>query len=203
MLANIIPSYLYIQYNDDDDLQAFVASYNQLAQGYLDWFNSINLPIYTGSLIVGSLLDWVAMGLYGLMRPTLQSGKSQVIGPYNTFAYNALVIDGFKIVGEIDYFLTTDDIFKRIITWSFYKGDGTQFNVRWLKRRLARFLNGTAGTDQGTDETYGISVSFGAGNAVTIDLTAVSSNPVTPILQDALQSGAIPLPFQYTYTITI
>ncbi len=202
-LTDIIPSYLYVQYNDDDNLQAFVAAYNTLAQQYLDWFNSINLPIYTSSSIAGSLLDWVAAGIYGLYRQTLQSGKSQILGPYNTNVFNSLPYNTQKTIGSINYFQTDDDTFKRIITWSFYKGDGFQFSIKWLKRRLQRFLNGVAGTDQGTDQTYPVSVSFAPGNNVTIDLTAASSNPVAAILQEGLQSGAIPLPFQYTYTITI
>ena len=41
----------------------------------------------------------------------------------------------------------TDDVFKRILTWHFYKGDGKNFSVRWLKRRIWRFLQGANGTD--------------------------------------------------------
>src|SRR5208282_1169742 len=34
-VTTIIPSYLYQQYQDDDDLLAFVQVYNALAQGYV------------------------------------------------------------------------------------------------------------------------------------------------------------------------
>ena len=39
-LAKAIPSYLYVQYNDDDDLQAFVQAYNELAQEIITWLNT-------------------------------------------------------------------------------------------------------------------------------------------------------------------
>jgi hypothetical protein len=67
-LPLVIPSYLYTWYQDDDDLQAFVATYNSMTQTYVNWFNQIGLPIYPGVLIVGSLLDWVAEGIYGYTR---------------------------------------------------------------------------------------------------------------------------------------
>ena len=135
-----IPSYLYTLYQDDDDLQAFVAEYNTLTQGYVDWFNQVDLPIYTGPLIVGYFLDWVSMGLYGYVRP---AG-------------------------------TMDDVLKRSLTWHFYKGDGRYFDVRWLKRRVMRFLEGVDGTDQGTASTYDVSVVFAAGYSVTIDAQRVN-----------------------------
>lgn len=70
MLSQTIPSYLYQEYSDDVDLQAFVSAYNQMTQQYVTWFNTIGLPIYTG--LSGPLLDWVCNGLYGYYRPTLQ-----------------------------------------------------------------------------------------------------------------------------------
>ena len=202
-VANIIPSYLYVEYNDDDTLQAFVDAQNTLQQEYLDWFNTINLPIYTGPLIVDDLLDWVAQGIYGLTRPTLKSGKSVDYGPYNTVTFNSLPFNTLKTVGAVSYLYVSDDIFKRIITWSFYKGDGFQFSIPWLKRRIQRFLNGTNGTDQGTDNTYPVSVTFGAGDTVTINISAASANPAAQILQEAVRRSAIPLPFQYTFTVVV
>ena len=84
MLDTLLPSYLYLQYQDDDNLQAFVDVYNSQAQEYLDWFYSISLPVYTSDTISGSLLDWVAQGLYGMPRPVLATGVNQNLGPYNT-----------------------------------------------------------------------------------------------------------------------
>jgi len=87
-LTTALPSYLYQQYTDDDDLQAFVLAYNTYAQEFVDWFNSINLPIYTQPQIFGALLDWVAAGIYGLARPVLSSGTFHSVGPYNTQYFN-------------------------------------------------------------------------------------------------------------------
>ena len=64
---------------------------------------------------------------------------------------------------------TTDDIFKRIITWHFFKGDGKYFTVAWLKRRIYRFLYGEDGTDA-VGATDQISVTFGTNNELTITL---------------------------------
>ncbi|WP_258329705.1 hypothetical protein [Klebsiella variicola] len=37
MLDDIIRSYMYTQYNDDDNLRAFFTAYNSMAQGIYDW----------------------------------------------------------------------------------------------------------------------------------------------------------------------
>jgi hypothetical protein len=162
-LSQTLPSYLYQEYADDDDLQAFVASYNQLAQQYVNWFANIGLPVYTGTNISGALLNWVAEGLYGFTRPALASGMNRNIGPYNTWAYNTIPFNKIKVVGPANVTVTSDDIFKRIITWNFYKGDGNTFNIRWLKRRIMRFLIGTNGTAPNIDQTYAVSVTYGPG----------------------------------------
>jgi hypothetical protein len=204
MLKEIIPSYLYQEYADDENLQGFIAAYNALAQEYADWFNQINLPCYTGPLISDTLLDWVASGLYGIQRPALTG--------------NALV---------------TDDQFKRIISWHFYKDDGKVFDVRWLKRRIMRFLTGISGTGQGINQTYQISVRFGGSGVVYINVytgvgyhrggAAFNSSAynviaydvmgiiirnyvdttLAPILKQAIDAGVLELPFQYSYIVSI
>ncbi len=169
-LAKTIPSYLYVQYNDDDALQAFVKAYNNLTQQFLDIFNGLNLPVYIKQS--GDLLDWVAAGLYGFpTRPTLVSGTLPIYGAYNTQAYNTAVYDSYVVGGALVYTPVTDDVFRRIITWHFYKGDGTNFSIDWLKRRIARFL--FAGPDcllPNIGPTPQISITFGPGNIVYINL---------------------------------
>jgi hypothetical protein len=160
-LTKTIPSYLYQQYQDDDALQAFVMAYNDYTQAFVDWFNALNLPDYTGDNITGALLDWVAQGLYGYARPLFQSGRFQTKGPIDTWAYDSLAFNDSKKVGTTQLFVTNDDIFKRCITWNFYKGDGDLFNVRWLKRRILRFILGSNGKDIPNDTQYRISVGFG------------------------------------------
>jgi hypothetical protein len=169
LLQDIIPSYLYQEYNDDDDLQAFVRAYNTYAQSFLDWFTTLDLPIYTKAPVEGALLDWVAKGLYGIARPALPAGGPSLIGPYNTDEYDDLEYNGFT-VSPGSGFDITDDIFRRIITWHFFKGDCKVFDVRWLKRRIMRFLLGTDGINFNVDTTYQVSVTFGPGNQVNINL---------------------------------
>ncbi len=170
-LTATLPSYLYQQYTDDDSLQAFVIAYNQLTQEYVDWFNSINLPCYTQPQIYGLLLDWVAGGIYGIKRPVLSSGRPLVVGPYNTSYYNqpGAAYNIVEHVGPLNVAVTSDDVFKRIITWHFYKGDGKYMDVRWLKRRIARFLFGANGTDF-EGNTYQISVLFGVDGELNITI---------------------------------
>ncbi len=145
-LQTTIPSYLYKEYDDDPDLQAFVFAYNQISQTYLDWFNTINLPIYTG--LTGLLLDWVAQGLYGIMRPILFSYNYVATGTFGRIQFGTYTYGNFEINENItNLALTNDDVFKRVITWHFYKGDGKNVSVPWLKKRVARFLYGVNGTD--------------------------------------------------------
>lgn len=167
-LTETIQSYLYEQYNDDEALQAFVEAFNSIAQEYVSWFANIGLPVYTGPEISGALLDWIALGLYGMARPSLSSGRNRDIGPLNTYRLNTLGLNTRRVVGPQNVTITTDDIFKRIMTWNFYKGDGNVFNVRWLKRRIMRFLDGVSGTAPNVDETYRISVTFGDAGLVSI-----------------------------------
>lgn len=201
-VQNVIRSYLYTQYADDDDLQAFVAAYNAMAQDYVTWFNALNLPIYTSATIVGPLLDWVAQGLYGMARPSLTEGSKRVTGPFNTLPLNSEPFNFSDIENAPDHVATSDDTFKRILTWAFYKGDGRQFNIRWLKRRIFRFLQGTAGTDVDASDTDSISVAL-SGSVVTITLSGGLINQEATLFAQAVTSGALELPFQFTYVVVI
>jgi hypothetical protein len=199
-LQNIPPSYLYSEYTDDDDLQAFVAAYNGYAQSYLNTFNGLNLPIYTASNISGPLLDWVGQGIYGYPRPSLPGISASVVGPFNTVEFDQnLALNALKTTSGTSY-TTTDDIYKRLLTWHFYKGDGKYFNIRWLKRRIMRFLIGANGTAPNIDQTYQVNVTFAAGNVVNI---TIPTYPVAPLLATAISSGAAELPFQYTFNVTV
>lgn len=232
-LQQTIKSYLYQQYQGDDDLQAFVDAYNAITQYYVDWCNTINLPVYTNPQVAGAVLDWVGQGLYGIARPTLASGIVTASGVLNSFVCNSIPLNSSVIVTPAAAAPATDDVYKRIITWHFYKGDGKVFNLRWLKRRVARFLNGYDGTDQGTDQTYRISVSFGVSPQVDINIltghrTITSSSapntfapnttplngvtstyvayppiPMAATFKKAMDSGLLELPFQFTYVVTV
>jgi hypothetical protein len=177
-----LKSYLYQQYSDDDDLQAFVSAFNEMQTQYYEWFAHLNPADYTQAHIQGALLDWVALGLYGMARPWLPVGHGSTIGPLNTYAMNTWILNRFAILPPAEFFLTDDDIFKRVLTWHLYKADGDVFNIRWLKRRIERFLTGTDGTGGEThavdpwlapDQTYEVSVTFGVGNIVNINFQTI------------------------------
>ena len=232
-IKSILPAYLYEEYADDEDLQAFFAAYNSMAQVYLDWFNTTPLAVYTDPNISGLLLDWVAEGLYGQERPALPNGNTRNVGPFNTLGFNVGQFDEYEIIGPQTLFVTTDDVFKRIITWNFYKGDGLYFDVAWLKRRVMRFLLGINGTAPAIDNTYQVSVTFGVDNAITIrilnGLRTVTGGSLfdggafdsfgfnqintrfqqfaplamAPIFKSAMDTGVLNRPFQYTYTVVI
>ena len=197
-LTVIPPAYLYQEFADDGDLQAFVAAYTTLTQQYLDTLNQLNLPIYTG--LSGPLLDWVGAGVYGLPRPTIPGTAPSVSGLIDTYGPDSNVPLNTQTVTSGTTFVTTDDVYKRILTWHFYKGDGKTFNIKWLKKRVLRFLTGQNGTDPGISSTYPVSVTFGSGYAVTI---TVPNYPLAQYLQAGIQSGVLETPFQYAFTVVI
>lgn len=160
MLEEIIKSYLYTQYNDDDDIQAFVSAYNAMAQNIYSWMVKANLPIFVGGYNAGDQLKWIARGIYGVKQPVLVSGKQTIYGPYNAMMFNQLPFNGRRVVDQSEQVVVSDDLFKRIMTWNFYKGDGYYFTIPWLKRRIVRFLTGVDGVDVVNDQRWSISVLF-------------------------------------------
>ncbi|ECC9428554.1 hypothetical protein DPD26_21965 [Salmonella enterica subsp. diarizonae] len=169
MLEDIIRSYLYTQYNDDDNIRAFVTAYNTMAKNIYDWMRSANLPIFVGGYNAGDQLRWIARGIYGVKPPVLASDRHLVIGEFNTFTFNTVPFNTRKVINQSEQVVVSDDLFKRIMTWNFYKGDGFYFTTPWLKRRIMRFLTGLNGVDVVNDQHWSISVLFsGSGASVSI-----------------------------------
>jgi|HubBroStandDraft_3_1064219.scaffolds.fasta_scaffold00003_10 hypothetical protein len=230
-----IPSYLYQEYSMDDDLQAFVAAQNSMQNDIVDTFNGLNLPDYTQYPISGALLDWVAAGVYGMIRPSLSSGLYKLLGPYNTAEYNTIVYNARELLYPSQIVATNDDIFRRILTWHISKGDGKNFSIQWLKKRVMKFLIGDSGKNINIDQTYQISVTFGPNSNVTIRFvlgirtitgssmynqngftynstlynqldstyTALPNLPNMTTFAEAIASGVLELPFQFTYDVVI
>lgn len=195
-LPSIIPSYLYQEYADDDDLQSFVDAQNALAQGYHDWFLQTPLGLYTAPSINGALLDWIGRGVYDIDRPVLSTQSSRRAAGYNEYSYNTFPYNGLNssVTGTAQ--IASDDIYKRVLTWHLYKGDGYQFNMLWLKKRIARFLNGVNGMDFPVlDALPSITVS---GSTFTVD-EAYSQSLV--FLQQCISNNVLALPFQYSVVI--
>lgn len=200
-----IPSYLYFQYSDDENLPALIDAYNTMTQNNVDWFNSLNLPIYP--LLSGTLLDWVGEGLYGYPRPVFSSTtKITSNGAIDTFVTDNLPISAADYSSEGTSYTIPDDIYKRVLTWLFYKGDGHQFSITWLKRRLYRFLFAPAGWDINIAYTPMISVTFKSDpflEPLCVCVINDAPNPVGKYLEDFINSGLSQLPFRFRYQATV
>lgn len=193
-LQNCIPSYLYLEYSDDPNLQAFVASFNSLAQGYQNWFNQTPLGLYTSPNITDSLLDWIGNGVYGIARPVLSTQTSSTLAGYNTMPYDTVPYNSLQFSSSGSASLASDDIYKRAMTWDLYRGDGQMFTMGWLKNRINRFLNGAGGTDYPVlNNPPSITVS---GNTFTI---TSFEDSVFIALQELLANDALSIPFQYNF----
>ena len=199
-VTKIIPSYPFVQYRDDPNIVAFFEAYNEMAQEYLDEFNSQSLPYWPSPTLSRKLLDWVVEGIYGETRPLLMVSQEAIAkGAYNTIDYNTIPYAGLKnfVPGATTY--VVDDYFKRILTWNFYKADGVQFNIDWLKRRIARFLRGPNGIDPPVTDTFDISV-IPADGVFAITLPDSDDN-VGQFLKEAIEQGIVKLPFIYSFTV--
>jgi len=226
-LQQVIPSYLYNEYSDDESLQAFVASFNSLSQGYLDWFLQTPLSVYTSPNIAGPLLDWIGQGIYGIPRPVISTLTTRSYGSYNTVPYNTLAYNGRKRVQSGTAEVASDDLYKRVLTWHLYLGDGRQMSLQWLRRRVARFIFGANGEDIPVDflpqislqrAPIGFSAAFGQPpyntqaylshkarntlSARSIQI-GVPAGQVSQDFQILLNEGYLALPFQVKFSVVI
>jgi hypothetical protein len=179
MRTEVIPAYPYSQYKDDDQIYTFFKGFNDYAQDYIDSFNALNLPIYNSKY--GTFLDWIGKNIYGIPRPVFPVGHETTQGELNTTALNEQAINELIHKFPQNYVLADDDVYKRVITWHHWKGDGDVFSVRTLKRRIMRFLTNTR-----VDQTYQVSISFGLNRQVNITIYQNSFIPAHPsgILND-------------------
>ena len=200
-----LPAYQYVQYDDDPDTWGFFAAYNELSQTYLTNINALQLPVYTG--LFGPILDWVGSSLYGYPRPIFSIGAAVLAeGVYNSNVYDLLPYNAPEIVSSNAPGPVPDDIYQRCLTWQLYTGDGRQFTINWLKRRVYRFLIGANGTAPPIDNTYPVSVTFSSGHTVTIAINptfAAANQTAANALQSAIETQSVQLPFQYNFIVTI
>lgn len=194
VLTTQIPAYLYQQYQGDADIAAFFTAYNTLSQSKLDTISQLNLPIYLTKS--GDLLNIVGEGLYGEIRTPLATGITHISGMFNTYEYNENENNQYNSTYEGVSYQVNDDVYKKIIQWNTFKGDGKYMTIRWLKRRIYRFFYGTNFPDQ----TYQIDVRI-SGDEVTIRIP--SSFAYADVFNAAIASNALILPFQYTYVVIL
>jgi hypothetical protein len=198
VITTQLPAYPFQQYASDENIPAFFDAYNQLSQQQLNQFNGLNLPNYR--IQAGALLDWVGLGLYGEPHQSLPVYTVRPLGPLNTFQINTLPYNAYETITSGEFLPVSDEDYIRIIQWNNFKGDGYQFTVRWLKRRVWRFL-----TPFGflyPEQTYDISVTFT--NSTTVVITVPLANyPTAPILQAAIGARVVLLPFQYNFSLVL
>ena len=207
MLTSPIKAYLYQGFNDDDDVRAFFTAYNALAQQFYDWMLNVNMPIFIGGYNAGNQLYWLVYGLYGVTPPSMVSSKKFTYGPYSHIIFNDMPYNALKVESQNTQVLTSDDVFKRILTWNFYKGDGFTFSVPWLKRRVRRFLEGTNGVDITNDQQWGVSVVFDGSGGITINLSSERSTFINlafaSIFKSAFENNLLHMPFWASVTVTV
>lgn len=201
-VSEIIPAYPFVQYNDDPGIVAFFNAYNTIAQKHLQAFNKLSLPFWPSESISGYLLDWIAAGIYGQARPSLQVSESAVAkGAYDTSEYNSIAYAKPKNYRASRTLYVADDYFKRILTWNFYKGDGFHFSTPWLKRRVARFLHGVAGEDPKLQNSFDVSIkSTGGIFSITIPDYA---DYMGKFLKLVIEQRLVNLPFIYQFDVTV
>ena len=194
-LPTVIPSYLYQEYSDDDNLQAFVNSFNGLANSYLDWFTDNPFAVYTSPGISGPLLDWLATGIYGIPRPVLSNASNQRLAGFGEIYFGELAYGTLNYISTGASNFASDDLYKRTLTWNLYKGDGKNFSMSWLKKRIGRFLLGSNGTD--------VSPLNGAPSIIVsngVFTVSFYSSTIFSNMQALYANGALSFPFMYSMT---
>jgi hypothetical protein len=215
-LQTVLGSYLYEQFNDDSDLNAFVAAYNAIAQSYLDWFNATPLAIYTNPNIAGPLLDWIAVGIYGIARPVFSSQTTGYVAGLNSGPLNAGPVNGSAFFESGTATTATDDYYKRVMTWWLYTGTSRRFNATLLRLKVARFLYGVNGTDVTLDQAQSVHVQpervplsgppvlsdTTAGGAISTRTYGARISYITP-LGEGLAGGASSLTVPFNYRLGV
>lgn len=226
-LANAIGTYVYGEFADDPDIQAFFSGLNTTAQGYVDWFRQTPLSVYTSPNINGPLLDWIGEGIYGIKRPVISTLMSRSYGAYNTLPYNTRAYGTRLKINSGTAQAASDDIYKRTLTWYTYLGDGRQMSIQWLRKRVARFIFGANGSDVPIEDSFQISIArsstgfsgaFGsaayntqayntrksrntlAARSITITVPAGQNSQ---IFQALVNEGYLALPFQVKFTVIV
>lgn len=196
-LQTIFGAYLYDEYQTDENLAAWWQARNQLTQGYLDWWNNTPLGVYTSPQVSGALLDWIGQGIYGIPRPVISTSSTSFLAGLNQFALNSIDLNGNQFRQSGTAQIADDDIYRRVLTWWLWRGDGPYMNVTWLKRRVMRFLSGENGSDlllsQGPPS---ITVS---GNVINI---SVPESATATIMSDFLASNILLMPFPYSASVS-
>jgi len=227
-MADIIPAYIYKQYQDDDSVLAFASGINALAQPYLDWFNQVPMAVYTNPNVGEGLLDWVGNNLYGIARPVISTTSTKTSGELGSNTLGTHTLATFIVTQSGTAQVANDDIYKRVLTWYLWKGDGVQMSVEWVRRRVARFIYGAygSGIDVGLITNIGIALPSTTASVGSVNSYAVNTQPVnTSVAINTTQKNALvitvpnlamgqtfqtlfagnylPLPFQISFKVVL
>ena len=204
MLTEIsAPAYPYQQFSDDADINALFGAYNDISSQYLSWILDRPLALYMRDTISGGLLDYSAYCIYGIRRLVLGTMSVQnTDGPIDSREIDALAIDDTELsiaTGSIDM---SDDLFKRIMTWNLNKGDGVQFSIPWLKKRVMRFITGVGGHAWLFTGTAPVSVSLDGNTVKIIIAKNTAEESVIDALNALLGNGTLQSPPNFSYLVS-
>ncbi len=198
-----------------------------MQQGYHDWYQNTPLGIWTNPNISGPLLDWIANGIYGVSRPFVGTASTvQKSSAINRLPINTAAINSNKIVRSGTSTIVTDAVYKRLLNYLMYLGDGKQLTIPWAKRRMARFIYGVNGTDVPIEmmqqisivpKTFSVLAGYNSApyNSQPYNTARFVNNPslflnillpnvaMSQIFIQLLQNGSAPAPIQINYTIGI
>ena len=224
-IASAPLAYPYVQYNDDPNTNAFFTAYNQLAAGYLQWFQQNCLGIYINKS--GALLDWIGANLYGIPRPTIGTLSTSIRGAMGTAYMGKFTMGMLSVQQSGTASQLNDDIYKRLLTAYLFLGDGKQMSIPWMRRRIARFLFGVNGSDATVEDQQQVSITrphlppVGAMGSATMGIGAmglfntdtgltkrtyaitIPSSAAAMAMQQIFNAGISILPFQITFQFII
>ncbi|MXV43589.1 hypothetical protein GS501_00655 [Saccharibacter sp. 17.LH.SD] len=198
----LAPATPYQQFSDDADIIAFFEAYNALMQEIIFWMVGHPMALYIGPALTGNLLSYCALCLYGQFRYRISYVELRsVTGAIDTTTINRLSVDETVIDKRYIGNSISDDLFKRILTWNFYKGDGLNFSIPWLKRRIMRFLTGDDGHAWRFNSTDPVSVRLEGRKVIITPDTGPWSHDLVIILSRILTNGILNVPPMFTFMV--
>jgi hypothetical protein len=132
-------------------------------------------------------LDWFALGVYGFQRPIIAIDDTvRADGGWGSFGWGTHGW-GYGILGNNPSFESVpDDIFIKTLQWHLYRGDGFQFCISWLRRRIQRFTG-----------EYVVSIELELWSfAITLP-----KNRTTNYFKYLILANKLELPEQFTYAV--
>ncbi|MDF7675085.1 hypothetical protein PT277_05140 [Acetobacteraceae bacterium ESL0709] len=192
----------YNQFTDDEDIAAFFTAFYKIARQTISWMAEHPFAFYVGPQLTGGFLNYCTYCLYGQFRYKISYVQVQhYTGSINEEEINIKSIDEETITKTYLGTSISDDLHKRITTWNFYKGDGLNFTIPWLKRRVMRFLTGDNGHTGKFNNCVPVSVGVNA-HEVTITISPGNwDSNLVDILSKIINNGILNMPPMFLFTV--